>query len=339
MPADMVRSRFRWLTYNEPEGHLDDLASRLAEAFPRHANILGLTYKDNSTLARLRRLGYERTVGLDQSRDLGIHEACAGLETIQAVFDPALSRKLKAVYGAADLLLVRHVLEHAHVPTVFLRALAELLAPDGVMVLEVPDCRKFIEACDYSFLWEEHITYFSPHTLGVLAQQCGFTVAETLVYPYPLEDSLVAFVKRDTVSRPDVRRPAASSLCAGRRFASAFNERCARWRTYLARESNSGARIAVFGAGHLATKFINFYGLRDMIECVIDDNSDKAGLHMPGSRLAIESSARLRDIDLCLLSLSPESEGKVIARNQAFLDGGGRFVSIFARSSLALDAP
>jgi hypothetical protein len=55
---------------------------------------------------------------------------------------------------------------------------------------------------------------------------------------------------------------------------------------------------------------------------------------MPGSRLAIRGSAELasRGLDFCLLSLGVESEQKVRAKNQAYLDRGGVFVSIFAVS-------
>src|SRR5262245_2219314 len=47
MPVEMVRSRFEWLTYSEPEGHLDQLVERLAKlpGLTPEAKIIGLTYK------------------------------------------------------------------------------------------------------------------------------------------------------------------------------------------------------------------------------------------------------------------------------------------------------
>ena len=51
MPAGTVRTHFSWLTYNEPEGHLDTLVERL-KALPGIGSetlIAGLTYKDDST--------------------------------------------------------------------------------------------------------------------------------------------------------------------------------------------------------------------------------------------------------------------------------------------------
>ena len=59
---------------------------------------------------------------------------------------------------------------------------------------------------------------------------------------------------------------------------------------------------------------------------------------MPGSRLPIRSSSVIEDerIDLCLLSMSPESEEKVLLAKKAYLERGGEFRSIFPLSPLAL---
>ena len=54
--------------------------------------------------------------------------------------------------------------------------------------------------------------------------------------------------------------------------------------------------------------------------------------------LSRETPAALvrRDIGLCLMTVAPESEAKVIGNNQAFLDGGGLVASIFPESKYAL---
>ena len=204
------------------------------------------------------------------------------------------------------------------------------------MVLEIPDCSKFIAACDYSFIWEEHVTYFSPATFSRFAQTHGFAIERLLDYPYPLENSLVAIL---TPSTPVVSEaPDQEEMELGRRFAQAYTHRRNKIRDDLQQLRSRGRRIAIFGAGHLAAKFLNFFDLREIIECVIDDNPNKRGLSMPGSNLPILSSKALDDggIDLCLLSLSPESERKVLSLKQDFLTKGGRFMSIFELSPLSL---
>lgn len=341
MPPAMAKSRFEWLTYNEPEGHLDDLVSRLCKLPGLNAasRITGLTYKDDSTLARFNRLGYANTYRYLPAADFGLHDPCASLESIQATLDAPTAARLAALHGLADVLLVRHVLEHAHDPATFLRAAAALVKPGGYLLFEMPDSEKFIKACDYSFIWEEHITYMCAPTLVALVGNAGLSLQDTIVYPYPLEDSLIGIVRNAPGTAP--RQQGRESLLAdGATFARRYPESRARLQTLFGDWQRAGKRAAIFGAGHLAAKFVNMYGLEKLVDCVIDDNSHKRALLMPGSRLAIRGSAELdaRAIDLCLLSLSPESEQKVRAKNQPFLDRGGRFLSIFALSPVSVYA-
>ena len=339
MPATEVKSRFEWMTYNEPEGHLDDLVSRLCRlpGINGDSRIVGLTYKDDSTLERFNKLGYANTYRIRSDTDLGLHDPCAGLESIQAALDAASASRLAASHGLADILLVRHVLEHAHYPAAFLSAVKTLAKPDGYLVFEMPDCIKFIKACDYSFIWEEHITYFCAPTLEALMTEVGLAVEETIIYPYPLEDSLIC-VAKNGLTTPVAASPVNTldSLRAdGQTFARRYPEVCTQLHSLFSAWQKEGKRAAIFGAGHLAAKFVNMYSLGQYVDCVIDDNPHKQDLLMPGSRLAILGSAALeaRAIDICLLSLNPESEQKVLAKNHLFTERGGRFLSIFALSS------
>lgn len=340
MPAAMVRSRKPGLKYGEPEGHLDALAAHLAGLVGPDARILGLTYNDDSTLARLNGLGRSRTRRLEMAADLGITDRCAGFETVQAVVDDGMVRRLTAKYGTADLVIVRYLLEHAHAPSRLLAALGGLLAPGGRIVIELPDCRKFIAACDYSFIWEEHIGYYTPRAITALAHRNGFGQVETLLYPYAFEDALVAIMQ----SGPSPLSPldaadAASDRSAAHRFAGEFDRVRERYHRHFDECRVAGKRIAIFGAGHLAATFLNVLGLGGSVECVIDDNPDKTGLGMPGSGVPIVGSSRLGEIDLCLLALSPASETKVLAHHGGRLAPGGRFASIFALSPIALTLP
>lgn len=340
MPPAMVKSRFDWLTYNEPEGHLDGLTARLCtlDGVTKGARIIGFSYKDDSTLARFNRLGYANTFRFDLQQDFGISDACAGLESIQQAVDDSTMQRLAGRHGKADVLLVRHVLEHAHYPVRFLRALGALVKPGGYLIFEIPDCTKFIDACDYNFVWEEHITYFSPVTFSAFVRRQGYAVVDLLDYAYPLENSLVAVLRADTAAGGEMIDVPVADLAAGRRFGFEFAPRRAALHGQLQQLRDRGQRIVVFGAGHLAAKFLNLFDLGQIVDCVVDDNPRKQGLRMPGSKLPVLGSSVLTDkkIDLCLLSLSPESEQKVLAKKQDYIAAGGRFASIFALSPLAL---
>ena len=340
MPSAMVRSHFSWLTYNEPESHLDALVERLVAlpGFTKQSNVFGLTYKDDSTLQRFSRRGYERTKRFDAADDFGIDDSLASLETIQEVVATDNLAKLSDKHGLADVLLVRHILEHAHDPRKFLAGAMRLVRAGGHAVFEMPDSRKFLEALDYSFIWEEHITYFTPDCLHNFMCEAGVDEVSVFSYPYLFEDSLTAIVRKpaDGVQvRLQSRHPIEHELNRGNRFGDEYAPTKAAIHDALASLQSSGKRIAIFGAGHLAAKFVNLFDVSKWIDCVIDDHPGKRGLTMPGSRLPIHGSEALSDVNVCLLALSPESEKKVVAAKQAFIAGGGVFQSIFALSPMS----
>lgn len=341
MSPETVRSHFDWITYNEPEGHLDDLVDTLwtkTSASP-NTRIIGVTYKDDSTIARFNRKGLQSTYRLKQVEDLGIEEPLASLETIQGVLTSSIVQKIASRINQADIVLVRHILEHAHQPRRLLEACRNMAKPGGLLVFEVPDCRKILNGHDHCFLWEEHISYFTPETLRVFFESAGFREVDMRIYPYPMEDSLIAIV-RNVLSKPQKNRiDVDSEIARLEDFASTFLARGRRIKQHLQMLQVQGKTIVLFGAGHLAAKFINIYNLTSCLSGVIDDNPNKLGRFMPGSKVRIISSSCLDsgEIDLCLLTLNPESEQKVRKAKARYLSQGGKFRSIFSASENSID--
>jgi hypothetical protein len=330
--ADQLRSRFPWIVYNEPEAHLDDVAMRITRlpGVGSGTVVAGTTYKDDSTLARLDRLGLKKTWHIDLADDLGVDVAGAGLETLQERLTPQAASNIGRVHGRADIVIVRHVFEHAHRPAAFLEAVRQLVKPRGYVVFEVPDCTRGLEMCDYSMPWEEHVAYFTPATLSRTLESNGFQLVALLEYPYSHENSIVAICEMTSESpvrhaqNDDVR----TEVVRADRYSREFPRRQAAYRHALGHEKG---RIALFGAGHLSATFVNVLGLSDLFDCVIDDNPCKQGLFMPGSRLPIVSSAALgeRQISRCLLTVRPEIEESVRERHRTFTLEGGEMLSIF----------
>lgn len=327
--------------YNEPEGHLDetvDTIRRLPGITPA-ARICGLTSKDTSTLDRLRTLGHSATVGLDMRRDLRIEDETAGVETVQERVAAGVLAEVATRHGPQDLLLVRHVLEHAHDPLGFVAGLKLLLAPQGCVVFEVPDFTTSLMLGDYSTIWEEHAAYFTPSTLTRSIGVCGLVIRHSAVYPYPLENSVVCIAGGTPSATEEAGSVASlnSALACGRRYAAQFAMVREGWKHALARARDGGRQIALLGAGHLAISFINLLGLRPFIDFVVDDSPAKFGAYLPGSKLPILPTEALYEhpVELCLIAVAPESESRVVSRHRRFLDRGGRFGSIFPASELA----
>jgi hypothetical protein len=338
-PVEELLPVYDWITYSEPEDHLGEMVDHWGK-LPGVANdsvICGVTFKDDTTLDRLATKGFSRTWRVDPAEDLGIVEPGAGAETIQDRLTPENARKIgERRGGLADVVIVRHVLEHAYDTAAFMAAVKALVKPGGYVVYEVPDCTRALDTCDYTTLWEEHVLYFTEETFRQAFAASGLTLVWSANYPYVFENSLVGVGRVEDGVEPVVPDERVLRLELGRaeNFFSSLAERKRVVNDYLSESRAAKGKIALFGAGHLACAFVNYLEISHHFEFVVDDNPHKKGLHMPGSGLPIKASSALveQEIKLCLLSLNPLSEDKVIANNQNFVEQGGIFASIFPAS-------
>ncbi len=327
-PAAELQPKVEWITYTEPEGHLDDLADQLASRLPTTAFILGVSFKDDSTLERLQKKGF-RTQRLELAVDLDIFNPGAGVETIQGQLTVARAKMLSKKYGRADALIVRHILEHAYDIPQFLQAIKELLTPGGYAVFEVPDCSKQLELLDYSALWEEHLVYFTPGTYQNCFVQHGFTIERLDIVPALMESSIVAVVRaaeiegmvEKTVAPPDQTLSTEEIKNEVKRvqtFTNSFPLQKKILQSYFRQH-----RAAVFGAGHFSCLLINALALP--VQYIIDDNPHKKGLYLPGSHLPIYGSEVLVDGSkkytspeappkICVLAINPSREQDLVQR-------------------------
>jgi hypothetical protein len=340
VPAAELVPAVDWIAYNEPEGHLDAVAETLATlpGLKPGAVCAGVSFKDDTLLARLQQRGFA-TWRLDMAGDLGITKQGCGVESIQARLDVTRAAAVTAKRGGADLVIARHILEHAHDLRGFIAAVRALAKPGGYVVFEVPDCTLAFDLKDITTLWEEHTVYFTPATFQGTVTTGGATLVDFASHPYPFENCLVG-VTQTAADAPVVLagEVLAAEQARARAFAASLPVRRAELRRFLTDFRARHGKIAVLGAGHLACTWIHLLGLAEFVEFLADDNPHKQNHFLPGARLPIRGSASLltENIKLCLLAVSPEAEPKVIARNQEFVARGGQMTSIFPASRNAL---
>lgn len=304
IPPKELKPVYDWIVYNEPEGHLDHLADVILglPGIKKASSVAGTSYKDESLLNRLSRKG----MTIVKAGEKG------------------------------DVVIARHIVEHMPDPIPFINELKKRILPGGYLVLEAPDFTPSMKKLDYSTIWEEHLFYFTPLTFSKLIDQSGMSLQHYGSTPYMLENAMVVIGAMGGMKAGKNTEQEGGMVEYVKQFSSrkrSLNDTMAEFR------KNTG-RIAVFGSGHLACAFVNIFGLKKYIDLFVDDNANKQGLFMPGSHLPIFGSSALIDkgIKLALLSVSMESEGKVIKNNGGFTGKGGSFASIFPASSIALKA-
>ena len=342
MSIDELKPRFDWLECTEPERHLDRLVQKLTQlpGITKDSNICGISFKEDSTLGRFNRLGYCNTWRIDPNTELGISDPLSSVETVVNLFTPERAAILAEKHGKFDICIARHLIEHAMDIRQFMEAVKCLIRSNGYVVFEIPDCERALSKCDYTTYWEEHTVYFTPATFQSCFGFGGFELVSFIREEYPLEDSYIGIAQpkvgiKEPFPPEDVIKVEIDQV---QRFSSQLQGTRKKYNNFLKAYKQEHGKIAIFGAAHMCCTFINVLNIKDHIDFVVDDNPHKRGMFMPGSHLPIYESQFILDkgIKLCLLTVSPAGEEKVLEKNQEFIKRGGAFKSIFPGNPMAL---
>lgn len=328
-----LRPRFDWLRYNEPEAHLDAVAGVITGIAAKASPVAGLTYKDNSLLQRLSKMGFGQ-VRLDISAKVlaGVPSPW-GVETVAGWVCGTAGTAVRD----AGVVVARHVLEHCEAPLQAVRSMLSWLAPGGRLVIEVPGCSEALRSGTPELIWEEHASYFTEASLRALLESAGAEIFHFSPHPYPFESSLVAIVGRGAEVSPVGAAPGEVETAV--EFGRKAAKRAQSTRDGLRQRRDAGCHTVIFGAGHLSCAFVSMSETADCIDCVLDDTPQKQGLFLAGTHLPIVSPAGLKSCSrgLCLMAVHPSAETRVFERLAPLRSEGWETRSIFQDSPYGID--
>jgi hypothetical protein len=237
-------------------------------------------------------------------------------------------------HGKFDLVVSRQVLEHICDFDNFFTCIDRVIKDEGLLFIDVPDFAPGRELGDISVLWEEHVNYFTEDTFLRLFAERGFKVMAAKKYNFS-GGSLAIIARRGAPRGTAVN--AKTSVEAAERFSDRAREYRVRIRRTLTRLKQRGVHIAIYGAGCRACTFTNFHGLGELIDVAIDDQRERQGLFMPGSRIAVRPPDALKDFSgqqVCLLAVNNENEARVSARLRDALKRRVEIFSIFSPADI-----
>jgi len=119
----------------------------------------------------------------------------------EIVFANAIDGAAQLAHRDMQLIVMASFLEHECRPLSLLRQLHQVLAPDGAIILKVPnfDClNRTLRGRKWCGLrYPEHVNYFTPGTLLRLAEEAGYIVSrQTFLDRFPLSDNMYAVLRK-----------------------------------------------------------------------------------------------------------------------------------------------
>jgi SAM-dependent methyltransferase len=236
-------------------------------------------------------------LGVEPARNVAAVAIERGVRTHVEFFGADTARRLVAEGGPADLLVANNVL--AQVPDLndFVEGMAQLLAPRGVVTIEVPHLVQLIDGNQFDTIYHEHFSYFSLRTLERILTAHGLAMFD--VEELPTHGGSLRVYARHVTARgapePPVSELLARELARGFETMEPYDAFGARVREckrrlieVLSAIKRGGKSIAAYGAPGKGNTLLNYCGIRtDFIDYATDKNPYKQGRYLPGTHIPI----------------------------------------------------
>ncbi|MFE5796145.1 class I SAM-dependent methyltransferase [Streptomyces sp. NPDC056503] len=259
-----------------------------------------------------------------------------GTRVHRAFFDAVSAREVRESEGPADVVYAANtVCDVPDVAELFAGADA-LLAPDGVLVFEDPYFGEIIERTSFDQIYDEHVFFFTAHSVRAMAERFGFELVG--VERLPVHGGQIRY----TLARAGRRRPAgavaellAEEVASGlleaatrERFAAAVGAIREDLPALLRKLAEEGHRVVAYGATAKSSTVTNFCGLGpELVPFICDSTPAKHGKLAPGSGIPVRPSAAFSDPypEYALLFAWNHAE-EIMAKEEEFRARGGKWI-------------
>jgi C-methyltransferase C-terminal domain/Putative zinc binding domain/Methyltransferase domain len=336
----ILYSRYAYVTSTSRtmDAHLSEQADHLLQVggLAAGAKILEIASNTGIFLKKFQERGCD-VLGVEPASNIAEVAVKSGILTRNEFFNASNARKLKAEWGAADLVLGRHVFAHIDDLHDLLAGLEAVSHASTLIAFEVPYLVDFFERTEYDTIYHEHLSYISVRSLEALLKNSRFTLSR--IDHYPIHGGSILFHIRH---RSSSVKPHASVTAALEKERQLKLAEPATWRNFAARVQriradlpalirklkSQGKRLIAYGASAKGNTLLNTCGLTvQELDYVIDNTPFKQNKIAPGSWIPVRPpESLLSDQPDFALILAWNFAKEIIGRETEYQKRGGRFI-------------
>jgi len=280
------------------QGYAEEVCTQLK--FANSKFVVDVGSNDGTLLSFFKAQGH-RVLGIEPSAKTANDTTQKGIDTLAEFFDLALSQKITSQYGFADLITINNLFANIDDLEEFTHGVSQLLAKDGVLVIESSYLLDMIDNMVFDFIYHEHLSYFSILPLIKFFEKFGMHLIN--VQEVPTKGGSLRYYWAKKASKWSagsrvqafIEREQKASICMDtfQEFESRIKSEKDKLIDYL--NSNSFDRVVGYGASATSTTLISHFELHNYLSYLVDDNPGKIGTYSPGYHIPVYDSSKLNE--------------------------------------------
>jgi len=283
--------------------HFEDAAGKYIKEFklsPKKSYVIDIGSNDGVALKPFKDLGFKKILGVEPAKNIAKLANKNKIKTINCFLE---NKNLGKIKKNADIILASNVFAHSDKLKEMAECMLKLLRNKGTIIIEVQYLLNTLKDLTFDNIYHEHYNYWSLTSLLNFFKQFKARIirAERI---NTHGGSLRIYVKKDRNSK--VEQSVKSLLKEEEEFGlrkyetyKKFGEKIYTIRNNVKKNikklKNNGKRLIGYGSPAKATTALNFFGISNEIESIIEDNKLKHGKFLPGMKIPIISKANVKE--------------------------------------------
>ncbi len=271
--------------------------------------IIDIGSNDGIALKPFLDLGFKKILGVEPAKNLAKLANKNKIKTFNGFLE---KKNLKKIKKNADLILASNVFAHSDKLKEMAECMLSLLSKNGVIIIEVQYLMNTLKDLTFDNIYHEHYNYWSLTSLVNF-----FKKFNAIIYKSEKIDthggSIRVYVKKDKSIKVEtsVKKMLQEEIDFGiKKYETykKFGENVYKMRENVLKNiqklKNKNKKIIGFGAPAKATTALNFFGIKDEIDFIVEDNKLKHNKFVPGVKIEIKSKSQIKSKDNILLVLA-----------------------------------
>ena len=297
---------------------------------PKKTYIIDIGSNDGVALKPFKDLGFDKILGIEPAKNLAKLANKNKIKTFNGFLE---KKNLKKIKGEADLILASNVFAHSDKLGEMAECMIKLLNKNGTIVIEVQYLLNTLQDLTFDNIYHEHYNYWSLTSLINFFNQFNSTI-------FKVEKinthggSIRVYIKKG--KKVKIEKNVKGLLAEEESFGikkyktyQDFGEKIKKLRENVIKNINTlkknNKKIIGFGAPAKATTALNFFGISNEIDFVIEDNKLKHNKFIPGVLIPIKDKNYLKDKNNLIIVLAWNFYNEIKKNNQ---DLSNNFINI-----------
>ena len=271
--------------------------------------IIDIGSNDGVALKPFKDLGFKKILGVEPAKNLAKLANKNKIKTFNGFLEKKNIKKLKK---NADLILASNVFAHSDKLKEMAGCMFELLSKKGTIIIEVQYLLNTLKDLTFDNIYHEHYNYWSLTSLVNF-----FNLFDACIYRAETISthggSIRVYIKKS--KKIKIEKSVKKLLNYEEKFGikkyktyKDFGEKVYKIRKNVLRNINKikkeNKKIIGYGAPAKATTALNFFGVSDQIDFIVEDNKLKHNKFIPGVKIEIKNKSFIKDDDNYLLVLA-----------------------------------